>query len=123
LVDAVLHAQRGILQPQLIPAAQIQQIIKGSQNDFPTDQSFPLSMSSEYSFQLFNIIDFDVLIQDTYFVYVIKLPLSSFLSCDVYRVHAFPNRINGTTAKSTFIQPEKEFVLIDKTKAILHPLL
>jgi hypothetical protein len=67
------------------------------------------------------MIDFDVFTQDTYFVYVIKLTLSSHLSCDMYRVHAFPNRINSTTAKSTFIQPEKEFVLIDKTKAILHP--
>jgi hypothetical protein len=45
-----------------------------------------------------------------------KLPVCSHLSHNIYHVLAFPNRINGTTAKFAFIQSEKEFVLTDKTR-------
>ena len=116
LIDAVIHAQKGILQPQLISPRKILQIMKDNQAHFPLDQSLPIPLSSEYAPQLLQLIDLDVFVQGTYFVYVITLPLTSQLSYNMYHIHIFPSKINGTASKFIFVQPEKEIILVDKTK-------
>ena len=41
LIDAVIDAQRGVIEPQLITPSQILEQIKNSQADMPNDVSLP----------------------------------------------------------------------------------
>jgi hypothetical protein len=47
-------------------------------------------------------------------VYIVRIPFAIHYVYDVYRVLPFPIKINNT--KYTFIQPEKEYILIDGMK-------
>ena len=90
--------------------------MKDSQDHFPREQSLPIPLSSEYAPQLLQLIDLDVFVQGSYFVYVISLPLTSHLHYNVYHIHMFPNKINGPVSKFIFVQPEKKIIMVDETK-------
>jgi hypothetical protein len=49
-------------------------------------------------------------------VSIVRIPLVTHYVYDVYRFLPFPIMINDTKSKYTFIQPEKEHILIDSTK-------
>jgi hypothetical protein len=116
LIDAAIHAHRGIMQPQLISPRKILQIMKDNQDSFPRDQSLPIPLSSEYIPQLLQLIDLDVFVQGSFYFTLFTLPLVSHLSYNAYHIHVFPSKINGTALKFIFVQPEKEIIMVDKTK-------
>jgi hypothetical protein len=49
-------------------------------------------------------------------VYMLKVPLTSHNVYDMYRILPFPIKVTDTKDKYTFMQPEREIILIDKTK-------
>ena len=56
LIDAVVNAQKGIIQSQLITPAQILDQVKLSQADMPSDFSLPIPTSAAYQHLLLRII-------------------------------------------------------------------
>jgi len=112
-----MRPKKGILQPQLISPAKIRQIVKNERNTFPRDQFFPLAPSSECSFQLLNITDFDAFIQDICLCYGATEPV---FPCKLQCISCTysPRHI----AESASIQPEEELTLVDKTRQDYTPL-
>jgi len=61
LIDAVVNSQKGVIQPQLVTAAQILEQIKINQADMPSDLSFPIPTSATYQHLLLRIASNDVI--------------------------------------------------------------
>jgi hypothetical protein len=104
IIQSCLSAKGGIIQPQVLSPNHMIEIL----DSFPRDLQVPVPLSYAYSYLLINILSIDV--------YIVRTPLVSHYVYDVYRVLPFPTKINDTKSKYTFIQPEKEYILIDSTK-------
>ena len=51
-----------------------------------------------------------------FFVYVIRLPLTSNVIFNLYHVLPLPTKVRGTNSKCIFIQPEHDYLLMDTAK-------
>ena len=60
LIDAVVNAHKGVMQPQLITPAQIFEQVKLSHDDMPSDLSLPVPTSATYQYLLLRIVSIDV---------------------------------------------------------------
>jgi hypothetical protein len=116
LIDAVVNSQKGVIQPQLITAAQILKQVKISQADMPSDVSLPIPTSATYHHLLLRIISFDVFLKGYFLVYLIRLPLTNNVLHNLYHVLPLPIKIKGTDSKFIFIQPEHSYLLMDTAK-------
>jgi hypothetical protein len=116
IIQAVLNAQKGIIQPHILLPVRLIKILKASQNDFPRDLSVPIPLSDAYAYQLVNILDTEVYLIVSKLVYVVRVPLVSHYTFNIYRVIQFPIRVNEESNKYVLIQPEKDVPVIDTTK-------
>jgi len=82
----------------------------------PSDFSLPIPTSAAYQYLLLRIVNFDVFLKGKYFVYVIRLPLTSDMIFNLYHVLPLPIKARGTKSKFIFIQPENEYLLMDTSK-------
>jgi hypothetical protein len=92
------------------------QTLRSSQDLFPRDLQVPVQLSKAYTYLLINIVTIETYIMGNNLVYIVKVPLVTHYIYDIYKVLPIPIRINGTKNKYTFIQPEKEYILIDSTR-------
>jgi hypothetical protein len=76
----------------------------------------PVQLSEAYAYLLLNYVTIDVYIVGRNVVYIVRVPLNTHYVYDVYRVIPFPMKINDTRYMYSFIQPEREYVLIDSTR-------
>ena len=116
LIDAILNAQKGNLQPHRITPAQILKQLKASQADIPGELTLPVPLSATHQNLIVNIVDLDVLMKDNFLVYVIRLPLTNHVRYNVYHILPLSIRIKVTETRFTFILPECEYLLMDTAK-------
>jgi hypothetical protein len=116
ILQSCLNAKTGITQPQVLSPGHMIQILRSSQDTFPRDLQVPVQLSEACTYLLINILTIETYIVGNNLVYIVKVPLVTHYVYDVYKVLPFPIRINGTKNKYTFIQPEKEYMLIDSTR-------
>jgi hypothetical protein len=84
LVEAFLHAQDGIIQPQLITMVKIRDMMR--KESLPDGLEFPSFSSVELS----RLITPIVYSQGSYLVYVIQIPLIQSTSYHLYKIQPFP---------------------------------
>ena len=84
LVDAFLHAQEGVVQPQLINIAKIKDIMR--RESLPDGLDFPSFPSSELS-RLITPIIFS---QNSYLIYIFQMPLLQSTPYQLYKLQPFP---------------------------------
>ena len=99
LVDPFLHAQDGVVQPQLITIAKIKDIMR--KESLPDGLDFPSFPSLELS-RLITPIIFS---QNSYLVYILQMPLLQSTPYQLYKLQPFPVE-----------QQEKVFVYFEVTK-------
>lgn len=116
ILDAIISAQKGILQPQIISPAKIIKLVKDGITDMPSDLSLPIPLSVAYGSVLLKLIDYDVFLHDNVLGYVIRLPLTDNVKFNVYNVHPLPIATKDSVTTYTFILPDKEYLLIDTVK-------
>lgn len=116
VLQAIVNAQKGILQPHIITPNKIFKIIKSDKIDKPKDLSLPFPLSLSYGNLLLKIIDFDVYLNNDILCYIIKLPLTDDTVYNTYKVLPLPINMNNTNNKFLFIQPEQKYLLVDKAK-------
>ena len=116
LIDPVVNAQKGVLQPQLITPAQILEQVKISQADIPSDVSLPIPTSATYQHLLLRIVSIYIFLNGHFLVYVIRLPQTNNVFYNLYHVLPFPIKVKGTGSKCIFIQPEHDYLLMDTSK-------
>jgi hypothetical protein len=115
LLQSCLSAKSGIIQPQVLSPSHIIQTLRSSQDSFPRDLQVPVPLSKTYTYLLINILSIETYIICNNLMYIVKVPLVTHFVY-IYKVLPFPIKINETRYKYTFIQPEKEYLLIDNTK-------
>jgi hypothetical protein len=84
LVDAFIHAQYGVIQPQLITIANIKDMMRGE--SMSSGLEFPAFPSLEISHLITSIIFF----QKFYLVYILQVPLLQSTMYQLYKVQPFP---------------------------------
>jgi len=102
LAEDFLHAQDGIIQPQLITMLKLRDMM--IKESLPDGLEFP----SFSSFELSRLITPIIYSQDSYLVYVIQVPLIQSTSYHLYKIHPFPVR-----------QQDRVFVYIESTKGFI----
>jgi hypothetical protein len=116
LIEAIINAKKGILQPHIITPAKIMNQMKLNQADIPSDLTLPIPLSAAYHNLVLRISEVDVFLKGNYFVYVIRLPLTNHVKYSVYHVLPLPIKIKNTDLKFTFILPEREYLFMDIAK-------
>jgi len=105
LVDAFLHAQDGIIQPQLITITKLRDMMKKESLpdglDFP---SFPI-------LELSRLITPIIFSQNSYLVYVLQVPLLQSTSYHLYKLQPFPMKQQDKVF--VYIETMKDFIFTD----------
>ncbi|PNF29812.1 hypothetical protein B7P43_G10072 [Cryptotermes secundus] len=73
-------------------------------------------LSAAYQHLVLRISEVDIFLKGNYFVYVIRIHLTSHVKYIVYHVLPLPIKIRNTDFKFTFILPEREYLLMDIAK-------
>ncbi|PNF34241.1 hypothetical protein B7P43_G17488 [Cryptotermes secundus] len=116
ILQSCLNARSGIIQPQVLSPGYLIQILKSSRDSFPRDLQVPVQLSEAYTYLLINVITIETYVVRGKLVYVVRVPLVTHHVYDIYKVIPFPIKVNETRNKYTFIQPDKEYMLIDSTR-------
>jgi hypothetical protein len=114
--NILIDSQKGILRPHILTPAQIIKQMKASQADTPSELSLPIPLSAAYQNLVLRIMEFVLLVKGNFLVYVIRLPLTNHMNCNVYPVLPLLIMIKNTDIKFTFILPEREYLLMDVAK-------
>ena len=105
LVDAFLHAQEGVVQPQLITIAKIKDMIR--KESLPDGLDFPSFPSLELS-RLITPIIFS---QNSYLVYILQMPLLQSTPYQLYKLQPFP--VEQQEKVFVYFEITKEFIFTD----------
>jgi hypothetical protein len=74
LLDSVLHAQVGRVQPQIVPPKLLLDSLRESRASFPRDTVLPFSLSADSTSLVYKVCDVQVYIQNGRLSYVISVP-------------------------------------------------
>jgi hypothetical protein len=66
LIDSVIHAQKGVLQPQIISQVTLMETLIKSVSAFPKDTTLPVPISKDSAHLLFRLYDLQVYIKKRY---------------------------------------------------------
>jgi hypothetical protein len=105
LVDACLHAQDGIIQPQLITITKVKDTMK--ELSLPDGLDLPPFPSLEFS-RLITPIIFS---KQTYLVYVLQMPLLQSTMYQLYKVQPFPFQQQDNVF--VYVEPKKDYLFVD----------
>jgi hypothetical protein len=114
LIDNVINAQKGVLQPQVIsPVTLMEALIKGV-SVFPKDTALPFPLSKNSAHLLCRVCDLQVYIKDGILGYVILLPLINRGNFNIYRLIPIPVPLDQT--KFLYIDTGKSFLWVDQAR-------
>jgi hypothetical protein len=105
LVDAFLHAQNGVVQPQLITITKIKDMMR--EESLPDGLDFPSFPSLELS-RLITPIIFS---QKSYLVYILQIPLLLSTVYQLYKLQPFPVKQHENVF--VYIETKKDFIFVD----------
>ena len=105
LVEAFLHAQDGVIQPQLITMVKIRNMMR--QESLPDGLEFRSFSSMELS----RIITPIIYSQASYLFYIIQIPLIQSTSFHLYKIQPFP--VQQQDKVFVYIEPTKDFIFVD----------
>ena len=105
LVDAFLHAQDGVIQPQLITIAKVKDMMKSE--SLPDGLDFPSFPSLELSKLITPVIFY----QNSYLVYILQITLLQLPVYQLYKIQPFP--VKQREKVFVYIQTAKDFIFVD----------
>ena len=111
IINALIHAQDGVIQPQIITAGQIKNAMKDEQPIPGLD--YPVNIPSQ---DIMKMITPEIYLQDKFLVYVIKVPLLVPEQFQLYQIIPFPvsgHLFNKSSNKYLYIESAKEFIISD----------
>jgi hypothetical protein len=107
LIDVYLHAQNGVLQPQIVTIQKIREVLL-SQEAMPESTMFPPFSSAE----LISLMKPIIYTQGSFLVYVVKIPLILETKFTLYKVIPFPV-IMQSNATVKVLNVRKEYSFVD----------
>ena len=114
LIDSVIHAQRGVLQPQVISPAILMETLIKSAPAFPKDVTLPFPMSKDSTHFLIRLCELQVYIKNGILGHLIMLPLVNRGTFDIYKLIPIP--ISLERNQYLYIEAGKPFLWIDQAR-------
>jgi len=114
LLDSLLHAQAGKVQPQLVPPTLRLESLWESQASLPQDTILPFALSTDSASLVYKVCDVQVYIQCGKLSYIVSIPLIDKGEFKAYYLVPIPIPINKD--KLVYIRAEKSILCIDKTR-------
>ena len=108
LVDAFLHAQEGVIQPQLITVTKVKGIMK--RESLPDGLDFPSFPSLELS----KLVTPVIYSQNSYLVYILQIPVLQSTPYQLYKLQPFP--IQQQEKVFAYIEVAKELIFTDTVR-------
>ena len=90
LIDSVMNAQKGVLQPQIISPITLMEALIKSVSAFPKDTTFPFPLSKDSAHFVLRLCDLQLYIKNGILGYVILLPLVNRGNFNIYRLIPIP---------------------------------
>jgi hypothetical protein len=109
LIYSVIHAQKGMLQPQVISTTTLMMSLMRSARDFPKDTTLPFPLSKDSTHVLFRLRELQVFIKKGILGYVIQLPLVSRGTFDIYRLIPIPIALG----RNQFLYTDRQTISMD----------
>jgi hypothetical protein len=75
VLDSVLHAQSGSIQPQIVPPKLPFESLKECQSFFPRDTILPFALSKDVTNLIYKVCKMQMYIQNNRLSYVVSVPL------------------------------------------------
>ncbi|XP_068081928.1 uncharacterized protein [Anabrus simplex] len=116
LLNGIMLAQKGVLQPQIISPSDIIRSFSKAQNNFPPGMTLPVELRLAYGYLITRIAEIEVFITKEILGYIVKVPLVDKVKYDLIKVIPFPTRVNGEVENFVFINSENEFILLDQNR-------
>jgi hypothetical protein len=105
LLDAFLHAQGSIIQPQLITIARVKDMMK--ELSLPDGLDLSLFPSPEFS----RLITPTIFSKQTYLVYILHVPLLQSTMYQLYKIQPFPFEQQDNIF--VYIEAKKDYIFVD----------
>jgi len=81
-----------------------------------------VELSEAYANVIYDMVNVDVYLVRNNLVYTVQVPLVMHSVFNVFKIIPFPMQEKGVEGKFTLIQPEKQFIVIDKIKGFYAKL-
>jgi hypothetical protein len=114
LIESVINAQKGILQPQIVAPSLILETLKRSISAFPTETMAPFTISKDSANLLYKICDVNVYAKDGILGHVISLPLISRGVFKTFKLIPLPVSIGQN--KFIYIETANKLLYVDQTR-------
>jgi hypothetical protein len=114
LIDRVIHARKGVLQPQIISPVSLMETLIKSVPAFPKDTTLPIPMSKDLAHPLFRLYELHEYIKNGILGYVIPLPLVNRGNFNIYKLIPIPASLDRT--KFLYVDTGKSFLWIDQAR-------
>jgi len=114
LIDSVVHAQKGVLQPQIISPATLMETLIKSVSAFPKDTALPIPMCKDSAQLLIRLYELQVYTKNAVFGFVILLPLVNRCHFNVYSLIPIPELLDRT--KILYEDTGKSILWIDQAR-------
>jgi hypothetical protein len=114
LINSMVHAQKGVLQPQFISPTTLMESLMRSSPAFPKDTTLQFPLSKDSTHLLLRLCELQVYIKNGILRYVILIPLINRGTFDIYRLIPIP--ISFDRNQFLYIETGKPFLWIDQAR-------
>ena len=114
LINSVMNAQEGVVQPQVISPVILMEVLIKSIPAFPKDTTLPFPLSKDSVHLILRLCELQVYIKNGILGYVIALPLVNRGNFNICRLIPIPVPIDRT--KYLYIDTGKSFLWIDQAR-------
>jgi hypothetical protein len=94
VLDSLLHAKSGIVQPQIVPPRLLLESLKGGESFFPPDTILPFPLSKDSNSLIYKVCETHFYLQNERLNYVISIPLANKGKFRAYHLVPVPLLVN-----------------------------
>ena len=114
LIDSVVNARKGVLQPQIKSPLTLMETLIKSLSAFSKDTALPFPLSKDSAHLTLRLCDLQVYIKNGILGYVIQLPLANRGKFNIYRLIPIPVPLDRS--KFLYTDTGKSFLWIDQAR-------
>jgi hypothetical protein len=114
VLDSVLHAQAGHIQPKIVPPKLLLEAQRESQSFLPRDTVLPFSLSKDSANLIYNVCEMQIYLQNNRLSYVVDIPFVNKGEFKVYQLVPIPILVNKN--KLVYIRSAEPLLCVDTTR-------
>ncbi|XP_063236303.1 uncharacterized protein LOC134538755 [Bacillus rossius redtenbacheri] len=116
LIDAVVNAGNGILNPHIITPQQIAKYFKSFKTDHAQGLELPAPEGVNLDSVILKVVNLEVFSRNNILCYIIKLPLVEHFVFKIYKAVPLPIQSKNSKDLYIFINPSKDYIMLENAK-------